>query len=711
MVTDIPGQSWSFVPALALAGVKYVSSGPNYMPSLFDGGDRVGWALKTWADKPFYWLSPSGREKVLFWMAGRGYSWFHGLNMGSLKKAPPYKILEYMNELAEKGYPYSMVQVRYTIGGDNGPPDAELAATVRSWNERYVSPRIVIATVSGMFAEFERRHGAALPAVRGDFTGYWEDGAASTARETAKSRTSANRLVQAEALWSILGRPGFPADKAEEAWRQVVLFSEHTWGAHDSVSNPYGEGPRAQWEYKKAFADEAERLSKELLSASFETGAGSPAAGGPQRVDVVNTLSWERTGLVVVPASMSRAGDLVRDASGGPVPSQRLRTGELAFVAGAVPGLGAKRYLIDRGPAAGRGAARAGGAEVANRRLRAAVDAGTGAVRSLVWADGAGRELVDAGDVPGLAHYIYVPGVDPRAAETVSAVEIGPGENGPLVASLVVRSEAPGARRLVREYRVVDGLDRLDITVTVDKEKVREKEGLHIGFPFAVPGGTARVDVGWGFVRPEADQIAGACRDFLCARDSVDISNGEFGVTWTSLDAPLVEIGAITDETPRASERRVWLERLEPSGLVFSYAMNNYWHTNYKADQEGPTTLRYAVAPHSGGDTAAAKRLGLEAVSPLLAVPAEAAAPIARFPLSVGTPAFVAMALKPAADGRADLLRLLNASGRPETLRLSGEAFDRGRVFLSDIDGHPGPRFSAPLEVPAFGVVTLRVEK
>ncbi len=160
MVTDIPGQSWSFVPALALAGIKYVSSGPNYMPSLFDGGDRVGWALKAWGDKPFYWLSPSGREKVLFWMAGRGYSWFHGLNMGSLGKAPPYRVIEYMNELAETGYAYSMVQVRYTIGGDNGPPDAGLADAVRDWNERYVSPRIVIATASEMFAEFERRHGA-----------------------------------------------------------------------------------------------------------------------------------------------------------------------------------------------------------------------------------------------------------------------------------------------------------------------------------------------------------------------------------------------------------------------------------------------------------------------------------------------------------------------------------------------------------------------
>ncbi len=360
MVTDIPGQSWSFVPALALAGIKYVSSGPNYMPNLSDGGDRIGWALKAWGDKPFYWVSPSGQEKVLFWMAGRGYSWFHGLNMGSLAKAPPYRIIEYMDELAEKGYPYSMVQVRYTVGRDNGPPDPSLADVVRSWNEKYASPRIVIATASEMFAEFERRHGAAVPVVRGDFTGYWEDGAASTARETAMSRAAASRLVQAEALWSILGRGGFPAAADDEGWRHIILFSEHTWGASDSVSDPDGEGPRAQWEYKKAFATGAEKSSSELLAEAAGKGLGPASAAGRGAIDVVNTCSWERTDLVLIPADMSRTGDLVKDSAGALVPSQRLRTGELAFVASGVPGFGAKRYVIVEGRLKAKRAARSG---------------------------------------------------------------------------------------------------------------------------------------------------------------------------------------------------------------------------------------------------------------------------------------------------------------------------------------------------------------
>ncbi|HOW86431.1 MAG TPA: hypothetical protein P5119_11250 [Candidatus Aminicenantes bacterium] len=711
MLTDIPSQSWSLVPALALAGVKYVSSGTNYMPQLFDGGDRVGWALKAWGDKPFYWVSPSGRERVLFWMAGRGYSWFHGLNMGSLDKAPASSILEYMGELAAKRYPYSMVQVRYTVGGDNGPPDPGLADAVRAWNEKYASPRIVIATASEMFAEFERRHGGAIPEVRGDFTGYWEDGAASTARETALARASAGRLVQAEALWSILGRDGFPAGRDDEAWRQVVLFSEHTWGAAASVSDPDGEGTRVQWAYKKAFAEEADRLSRRLLEEAAARPDAGPRPDGRRTIDVVNACSWPRTDLVLVPQAWSAAGDRVEDATGAAVPSQRLRGGELAFVATGVPGWGAKRYVVRDGPAASSGSARADGRGLRSGTLAAGIDPATGDIDDLRWAGAAGRNLVAGGAGQGLAHYLYVPGLDPGAARTVSKVRIAAGEAGPLVASLVVESEAPGARRLVREYRLADGLDRLEIAATVDKIEVRDKESVHLAFPFDVPGGTVRVDVGWGFVRPEADQIAGACRDFFCARDSVDISNGGFGLTWTSLDAPLIEIGALTDETPRRGERRVWLEKLAPSARLFSYVMNNYWHTNYKAGQDGPATLRYAVAPHRGDGPAAAKRLGLEAASPLIPVPAEAGSPLPGFPLSAPPEAFTATRLRPSADGRGWIVRLLNASSRPERLILSGPAADGGRVFLSDIDGSPGAPAAAPLDVPAFGIVTLFVRR
>ena len=131
-------------------------------------------------------------------MAGRGYSWFHGLNTGKLSADRKEPFFDYCGELEDKGYPYEIVQVRYTIGGDNGPPDSELPDAVRRWNEEIESPKLVIATAQEMFEEFEKRYGAVLPVVSGDFTPYWEDGAASTARETALNRAAAARLTQAE---------------------------------------------------------------------------------------------------------------------------------------------------------------------------------------------------------------------------------------------------------------------------------------------------------------------------------------------------------------------------------------------------------------------------------------------------------------------------------------------------------------------------------
>jgi hypothetical protein len=57
------------------------------------------------------------------------------------------------------------------------------------------------------------RHGDRLPEVRGDWTPYWEDGAGSSAAETALNRASSERLTQAEALWAMLAPAHYPASR------------------------------------------------------------------------------------------------------------------------------------------------------------------------------------------------------------------------------------------------------------------------------------------------------------------------------------------------------------------------------------------------------------------------------------------------------------------------------------------------------------------
>jgi len=223
MITDVPGYTWGIVPVLAQSGVKYFSVGPNR-------GHRIGYTLSSWGDKPFYWESPSGKHNILCWVAGEGYSLFHS---GRLSGG---RLLEYLKRLEESDYPYDMLQVRYSIGGDNGPPDPDLSDFVKKWNEKYAYPKLIVATASEMCHEFESRYGDRLPRAHGDFTPYWEDGAGSSARETSLNRDAAERLVQAEALWAMLNPLKYPAEDFYKAWREVILYDEHTWGAHCSIS-------------------------------------------------------------------------------------------------------------------------------------------------------------------------------------------------------------------------------------------------------------------------------------------------------------------------------------------------------------------------------------------------------------------------------------------------------------------------------------------
>ncbi|MEK6572649.1 MAG: hypothetical protein AABZ61_14850, partial [Bacteroidota bacterium] len=438
MITDIPAYTSATVTALSLGGIKYFSSGPNYMPSLPDHGDRIGHSLKAWGDRPFYWVSRSGQSKVLFWMAGRGYSWFHGLNTGTLNQANPAQIFAYLNELDSTGYPYDIVQVRYTIGGDNGPPDSTLSDFVREWNTRYVSPRFVISTTQHMIEEFERRYGKDLAIVQGDLTPYWEDGAVSTAKEVALNRNSAETLVQAEALYALFNPKGYNPDDFYSAWRKVLLFDEHTWGAWNSISEPDSPSVKAQWDYKQAFAVEGNREAKNLMNRVL--GVMKPSPSKVSAIDIVNTNSWARTDLVILPKDLPLSGNRVKDKRGAGVPSQRLSTGELAVLAKDVPPMSAKRLFFEPGnPSEFDSKLSINETTISNGDISLSLDRTTGAIKSLLWKK-LGRDLVDTSRGAGLNQFFYIPGRDPKSALTDSSVKISVKEPGPLVASLLIES-------------------------------------------------------------------------------------------------------------------------------------------------------------------------------------------------------------------------------------------------------------------------------
>jgi alpha-mannosidase len=136
--------------------------------------------------------------------------------------------------------------------------------------------------------------------------------------------------------------------------------------------------------------------------------------------------------------------------------------------------------------------------------------------------------------------------------------------------------------------------------------------------------------------------------------------------------------------------------------------MNNYWYTNYKADQEGVSSYNYSLHPHGLFREADAARRGMEASQPLVIRPVTPGEPKRPSLLTVSSENVVVSTLYPCADGKGLIVRLYNAGGRPEATTVV-PADPRKAVYLSEPSEVRGARVDR-VEMPPHGIVTLRVE-
>ena len=715
MISDVPGYTWGTVTAMAQAGIRYFSVAPNYF-------DRIGDILVQWENKPFWWIGPDGQSKVLVWIPFWGYAMSHRYGRMS-----DQLVEDFSDGLAKRDYPYDIACVRWAGHGDNAVPDPIICEFVKEWNATHESPRFVISSTSDAFRAFEKRYGDQLPQVRGDWTPYWEDGAGSSAAETAMNRASSERLAQAETLWALLDPGSYPAKRFEDAWNNVLLYSEHTWGAYCSISQPAIPFTSDQWNIKQSYATVANLQSRQLLNDAAQRGAGfqplpAPSGGQAERiaqVDIYNTTSWPRTEVVLLPHEVSEVGNFVSDDQGRPVPAQRLVSRELAVLVQDLPPLAGRRYTIrSAGQPAPGAAATVSGTTLSNDRLRVRLDEQTGGIVELR-AEGLDANLVDTASGHAVNDYLYLVGDDLAALQRNGPVKISVRDHGPLVASLGVEADAPGCHQLVREVRLVAGADHVQLLNTVDKRRLAApnyysnegKESVNFAFPFQVPGGELRLDVPLGVIRPEHDQLPSACKNWLSVGRWADVANRDYGVTWVTLDAPLVQVGGITATLLNSQTNPdVWRKRIEPTQKLYCWAMNNHWGTNYRAYQEGPVVFRFVLRPHRGTTAAEASRFATGFSQPLVAVPGRGAAPRTTPLLQVEPADVLVNGLKPSDDGQATIVRLFNASDQPATVKLQWPAPAPQQVWLSDTSERPLRELAGELPLPAWGLVALRAK-
>lgn len=537
----------------------------------------------------------------------------------------------------------------------------------------------------------------------------WEDGASSTARETAMNRESAARLTRTEILWSMLSpESDYPARELAEAWKNVLLFSEHTWGASASGPDPYSQFTKDLWAGKKMYGDSADVQSRRLCDEAM---AGITAGEG--YVQVLNTNLWPRTDVVTVAADLT--GKRLLAPSGEPVAVQRLHDGGWIFLAEEVPALSSSVYRIVPAKTSAKAkkspeapASMIDGNTLDNGLVRVAVDPAKGTIRSLKAAD-ADYEYA-AGE--GLNDYIYSGRIaaDPRGIDRVAGVETL--DDGPVAATLRIVSDAPGCNALWRDVTVYRGLGRVDIRNTVDKQDILEHESVRFVFPFNFAHPEITMDLAMSEMHPEREQLAGVNKHYYSLLNGMAVGDLEHAVCLTTLDAPFVELGTPSGEDYRLNPRHGygWWPSAQISPVVYSWVMNNTWRTNYKASQGGVASFRYSLQISDPFDLKLKQR-GAEREQPLIAVESGRAEPVGRLFRLEGRNRIAVSGIAPSADGTGYIVRLQNMGDQSVHSAFVWGRMKARRVSVCDYREQPlAPFDDRSFWMKPFEYLMLKVE-
>ncbi|MCY3024180.1 MAG: glycosyl hydrolase-related protein, partial [Planctomycetota bacterium] len=660
MISDVPTQEASMPTILAGSGVRYFSSGINT--------DRAYTMGQMQGKSPCWWEGPDGSRVLMMYVHGYAHAGGWGLD-GSLDTARSNILGNLRNYESRKDYPFDAVFLHGAVS-DNCPLNSHLADVARAWNERYEFPKVILCHNAEFFEYIEKNYGDKLPVFRGSAGTYWEDGAGSSAAETILCRNAQEDLGNAEKFLALARRirpeSAYPTADIYSAWRNCLLYDEHTWGAHCSISQPDSEFTKAQWKIKAQFAVDADRQTRALLAQGTAALAALVKADGKALV-VINPMSWPRTDVIRVklPEGMGVADAACCDTVQGTMLEVK-----------DVPACGYRVLKLD--PKVPRPSAQpAEGNTLESRYYRVSFDAATGAIASLYDKE-LQRELADPKAPFRLNQYVYVAGGNgtrivsnpggPQPKLTLSSPEKATLRRvrlDTLGERMTVETSATMTPSLVTEVTVWNNVRRVDIANRLTKTRTYDKEGVYFAFPFTGVKPTFRYECPAGIVNANKDMLPGACLDWFTVQHFVEIESADAAVAWATPDAPLVCFQDIN--------RGKWQASLPfETGHLYAYVMNNYWHTNYKAGQDGDFTFRFAIASRPKSDNAASAQFGWAVSNPLLAVPIEgnANAPLAAgvgSMLEIAEPNVILVGAKQAEEGGALVLRLWELNGQATT--------------------------------------------
>lgn len=705
MQDDVNGIGWCFSEYFADAGVKYLNMGTH--------GHR---ALICF-DKPtvFWWQSPSGKKVLAYRAEHYNQGNFFGVHTDDFGQFET-RVLEYLGQLEAKDYPYDICAAQHSgYFTDNAPPSTKSCEMVRRWNEKYEWPKLRTAVATEFIKTVESDYADRIQTIRGAWPDWWTDGFASGAREAAVSRITHSNIIANQAGLSfakMLGAelPEGMNERIDGINNALLFYDEHTFGYSESVRDPYGLETWEQRSLKQSYAWEAYRYAGLLgentmgLLQSFVPKANVPS------IAVFNTLNWSYSGIAKVYIDhqilpKEKAFRIV-DEAGHEIPAQagesRSDGTYWCLYVKDVPALGYARYrveVLDEPRPAVVAADKLADKRVENEWYTIDFDPSRGTIHQL-YDKALGKPLLSADAEWEMGEFIYeiIDSRHPMEKYTApqflrrrpERIRFERYEKGPIWDTYRFRGETVAGREpnnLMVEYRVYNVEKKIEVVYRLRKKAVTDPEAIYIAFPYEVEAGKIHLDVPGGNIEAGVDQIPGSSNDWYTVQNFATARSERSQVVMGSPEIPLMQFGAINTGRYEAGA-------VPQSTNMYSWPMNNYWVTNFNADQMGELQWSYFITSSTDNSIGYATRFAWENRIPFLTRVLQAdERSTAGFPaaslLKIVPQNLLLVNMRPVEGERAVMLQLREIDGKPARFEATSDKIAIQSIEERDVVGAP----------------------
>ncbi len=569
----------------------------------------------------FRWRMPTGKHMPVW--SGPTYAHTAWIGLGGDIDASFQRLQSFLTHRRTAGWAHPWLYMQYTHPGpqnDNVGPVAHISPWVAEFNKRHGDRvRLVITTPSRFFASITDEI-ATAPEQAGEWNDWWSFGVGSTPYETTLFRRGTARLEEGDLL-ALLGPSRNFTDLRARAHDAFGHYIEHTWGADCSVHQFQSDDARIQSRHKEGFAYDAFSLGRLLRRDGLSILADRVAGPDGPGLLVFNPTPFPRKETLCVPRRFVEASNLPPAAD--PAAAQRW------------PRDGAYQQFVDRELFGGWPVDELGPFELPpfGWRIATAADKATAAETlrlidrkaeagdlSITWAasafglsslDAAGHAWADRAAIPFgtiiceevLGDRSTMMRFDDSLVPTTTRRPVW--NSLPTLKRHLPTEAATQIERSARSLHVTqtgklphtngvsvrwtlraDHAD-LEAELTIQKLPEAKPHSLYFALPFALEDVKRLVATAGMLINPNGDNIPNGC-PWWSAQEGFLIGDKTRSVAVATPDAPMLGFRKLP-----LGVSQIEGQILESEGFAWLWLYNNYWETNFKADDGG--ILRFNV--------------------------------------------------------------------------------------------------------------------